>query len=170
MPEQDNSEVEDSNNLTLFKFSYIDEDGHRSVDWVWLSSSKGAQEHLDSLEDGVLGTFREATEDELDLANESFADGYGVGMSQAQIEASNGVFFRVDSFDMFAEQDEMMKTTKVFTCGNCRSSNLEFEEKVARISDYYIAKEKDGVLWHVCLDCELGGDYTSTSYIDKEKN
>ena len=128
--------------------------GDRVVDWVWLTGEEEAKDYL-TAEPHVSGVIhRAATQDEEELYDEAFNDGLGLGQAEARMESYNGVAYQLNSFGP-RSLDESFKldTTKVFTCGECGESSLEFEMKAVTTGDYYVAKEKDGVLWHICFDC-----------------
>ena len=135
--------------LNLYRFEYLT-DGHRAVDWVWLDEDE-PKDYLAN-DDYVTGlTYRKATVDETDLYNEAFADGHGLGIVESRMENSNGVYYQLLSFDPDAEIG--LNTKKIFTCGECGESGLDFETKAVTTGTYYVAKEKDGILWHICFDC-----------------
>lgn len=138
--------------LSLYRFEYLS-DGYRTVDWVWL----GEDEPKDFLanDDYVTGlTYRKATTDETDLYNEAFNDGLGIGHAESRMESYNGVGQRLNSMKIDSTDDDFkLDTTKVFTCGECGESMLEFETKAVTTGQYYVAKEKNGVLWYVCFNC-----------------
>lgn len=130
--------------LKLYRFEYLS-DGHRVVDWVWLEETE-PKDYLAN-DDYVTGlTYREATTDESELYNEAFSDGHGLGVAETRMETSNGIYYKLITFDP-------METQKIFTCGECGESGLDFETKAVTTGKYYVAKEKDGVLWHICFDC-----------------
>ena len=138
----------------LYRFEYLSL-GDRAVDWVWLTGEEEAKEYLTAELDVSGVVYRKATIDEEELYDEAFNDGLGLGQAEARMESYNGVAFQLNSFAPSSLDDEKFKldTTKVFTCGECGESSLEFEVRAVTTGEYYVAKEKDGVLWHICFDC-----------------
>lgn len=128
--------------------------GDRVVDWVWLTGDEEAKDYL-SVDSGVSGVmYREATEDEAELYDEAFNDGLGLGQAEGRMENYNGLAYRLNSMNLNPADEKFgIDTTKVFTCGECGESSLEFEIKAVTTGEYYVAKEKEGVLWYVCFDC-----------------
>lgn len=144
---------EEKSKFKLYRFEYLSL-GDRVVDWVWLSGEDEAKEYLTAQLDVSGVVYREATEDEDELYDEAFNDGLGLGQAEARMESYNGVAYRLNSVNLDAiDEDFKLDTTKVFTCGECGESQLEFETKAVTTGKYYVAKEKDGVLWHICFDC-----------------
>jgi hypothetical protein len=137
----------------LFRFEYLSM-GDRVVDWVWLTGDEEAKEYL-TAESHISGVvYREATGDEHELYDEAFNDGLGLGQAEARMESYNGLSYRLNSMNLNSENEKLgIDTTKVFTCGECGESSLEFEIKAVTTGEYYVAKEKEGVLWYVCFDC-----------------
>lgn len=137
----------------LFRFEYLSL-GDRVVDWVWLTGEEEAKDYLtgDSHISGVV--YREATEDEEELYDEAFNDGLGLGQAEARMESYNGVVYQLNSLKFDDTDGELaIDSTKVFTCGDCDESLLEFETRAVTTGEYYVAKEKEGVLWYVCSQC-----------------
>jgi hypothetical protein len=137
----------------LFRFEYLFM-GDRIVDWVWLTGDEEAKEYL-TAESHISGVvYREATGDEHELYDEAFNDGLGLGQAEGRMESYNGLAYRLNSFaPKSLDESFKLDTTKVFTCGECGESSLEFEIKAVTTGEYYVAKEKEGVLWYVCFDC-----------------
>jgi hypothetical protein len=137
----------------LFRFEYLSL-GDRVVDWVWLTGDEEAKEYLtgESHISGVM--YREATEDEEELYDEAFDDGLGLGQAEARRENHNGVAYQLNSMNLNPNDESFgMDVTRIFTCGDCGESLLEFELRAATTGEYYIAKEIEGVLWYVCSEC-----------------
>lgn len=124
------------------------------MDWVWLTGEEEAKDYL-TVDSGVSGVIhREATQDEEELYDEAFNDGLGLGQAEGRMENYNGVAYRLNSMKFDEDSDGLgIDTTKVFKCGDCGEESLEHEIKAATTGEYYIAKERDGVLWYVCFDC-----------------
>jgi hypothetical protein len=137
----------------LFRFEYLSM-GDRVVDWVWLTGEEEAKDYL-TVDSGVSGVvYRSATADEEELYDEAFNDGLGLGQAEARMESYNGVAYQLNSMNLDVTNENFgIDTTKVFTCGDCGESLLEFELKAVTTGEYYVAKEKDGVLWYVCSEC-----------------
>lgn len=148
----------------LYRFEYL-QYGDRVVDWVWLKNDAEALDYM-SGEAEVSGMiYRKATTDEMVLYDDAYEDGHALGIAEARMEASNGVFYEFVSFD--ASSDEItMNTNKIFTCGDCGASGLDFEVKAAKTGDYYISVNKENVLWHVCTDCTSDCRHDWTSFCD----
>jgi hypothetical protein len=135
----------------LYRFEYIYQ-GERNVDWVWLKGEEETRDYMASETDIAAMTYRKASDDEVALYEEAFEDGRGLGIAETRMELSNGVVFRLESFT--ADEDGIdMKTTKMFTCGECGTSSLDFEVKAATTGDYFVSFDKEGTLWHICTDC-----------------
>ena len=152
------------NSFNLYRFEYI-QYGDRVVDWVWLKNDEEALDYM-SGEAEVSGMiYRKASTDEMVLYDEAYEDGRGLGIAEARMEASNGVFYEFVSFD--ASSDEIsMQTNKIFTCGECGAIGLNFEVKAAKTGEYYISVDKENVLWHVCTDCASDCRHDWTSFND----
>lgn len=135
--------------LDLYRFEYLS-DGIRAVDWVWLGEGE-TFEYLAN-DDSVSGlSFREASNDEKELYESAFSDGYGLGSVENEIKHSNEVYYKFVGL----KGDLELETEKVFTCGDCKTRMIDFEPNVARFGPYYITKEdaESGVLWFVCVEC-----------------
>jgi hypothetical protein len=135
----------------LYRFEYLLL-GDRVVDWIWLTDEDEAKQYMTG-DSGISGViYRQATNEEAELYDEAFNDGHGLGIAESRMESHNGVMHRLDSFKA-TDEEFKLDTTKIFTCGECGESELEFETKAVTTGGYYVAKEKDGVLWHICFDC-----------------
>lgn len=137
----------DDKNLKLYRFEYID-DGYATVDWVWLESDQ-TKDYLANDPDVHAMTVREATEEEADLYNEAFADGYGLGSVETEFKRSNEVYYKFVGM----KGDLELETEKVFTCGECKTRMMDFESKSAKFGPYFITKDIDGVSWFLCIEC-----------------
>lgn len=147
----DEEEEEEEKKFFLYRFEYLSL-GNRVVNWLWFQDEEEAKSYLVDDSDISGLTYRSATKDESELYDEAFSDGHGLGIAESRMESSNGVYHRLNSIvDTDNELD--LDTTKVFTCGECGESDLEFETKAVATGGYYVAKEKDGVLWHICFYC-----------------
>jgi hypothetical protein len=135
----------------LYRFEYI-QYGERIVDWVWLKNEHEALDYMAGEEELAGMVYRKATVDETDLYDEAFTDGRNLGVAETRMEMSNGVTYRLNSFSADSDSIEL-DTTKLFNCGQCNKSGLEFDVKAASTGEYYVSTDKDGVLWHVCTDC-----------------
>ena len=133
--------------LYLYRFEYLS-DGQPVVDWVWLGDGEDTQYLAnDSSVSGL--SYRKATYDEEELYNDAFSDGYGLGSVESEMRRSNEVYFKFVGL----KGDLELETEKVFTCGECKTRMLDFDSKVAKFGPYYITKERDDVLWHLCVEC-----------------
>jgi hypothetical protein len=137
----------------LYRFEYLTL-GDRTNDWVWLTGEEEAKDYLTG-EDDVSGVvYREATNDEEELYDEAFNDGQGIGKAEGRMESYNGVSYQLNAINLDPDDENFgLQTTKVFTCGDCNESLLEFELRATTTGDYYVAREKEGVLWYVCSSC-----------------
>lgn len=133
-------------NSTLYKFETLEEDGFNRVDWIWV----GEGELANYLSSGTI--YREATEEEVYLYEEAFSYGKMLGTVETSYLNHNGVVFRIDGLGDFSEEEEGLKTVKVFTCSRCENPK-EFDSDVATVNGLYLTELKDDVLWHVCYDC-----------------
>lgn len=144
---------EEKKKFKLFRFEYLSL-GDRSVDWVWLTGEDEAKDYLTGQSDVSAVVYREATDDEEELYDEAFSDGLGIGQAEARMESHNGVLYQLNSMNLDVTDEKFgLDTTKIFTCGECGESSLEFDIKAVTTGQYYVAKEKEGVLWYVCFDC-----------------
>lgn len=134
-------------NVNLYRFEYIEELCN-SVDWLWLEPEE-VKDFRANDPDVVLVSLRKATEEEEDLYNEAFADGYGLGSVETEFKKSNQVYYLFTGL----KGDMELQTEKIFTCGECRVRSINFEEKASMFGPYYITKEVDDILWYVCVDC-----------------
>jgi hypothetical protein len=134
--------------LGLYRFEYLS-DGYRSVDWVWLGEDE-TKDYLanDEYVTGLI--YRKATPDEEELYQEAYTDGHELGTVESNMAHSNEVYYKVLSF---TGDEAGMKTQKIFTCGECKTRALDFEETAAKFGPYFITKDVDSVLWYICADC-----------------
>lgn len=140
--------MNDESEKALYRFEYYEpEDKETYVDWVWLSDSE-INDYKSSY-----GTFkmRPATEEETDLYNEAYADGYGVAAVLEFESQYDGISFRVE-----LGEDGLLdvKGTKMFECAIC-GNHKDFETEVATVGDFYLGMVKDDKLWHLCFDCVM---------------
>lgn len=134
--------------LKLYKFEYL-QDNERVVEWVWLKSAE-ADSYFDNHWSMITGvSFRVATEDETDLYNEAYNDGYMLATIEENRKVDNGITFRLNSFT-----PDGMDTTKMFECARCEN-HKEFDGEVAMANGLYLSEEKNDLLWHVCYDCVM---------------
>lgn len=134
-------------NLSLYKFEYL-HDGYATVDWIWLEPGD-ERDYLANDSDVTGLTMRQATQEEEDLYNEAFADGYGLGSVETEFKRSNEVYFKF----LGMKGDLELETEKVFTCGECKTRMMDFESKSAKFGPYFITKEVEGILWFLCIEC-----------------
>lgn len=134
----------------LYKFNYYEvEDNQSYVDWVWLKQSEVA-EYRSSYAQVEM---RIATEDEENLYEEAYEDGYGVAMIMEMRSVDNGVTFRVE----VTEDGEFDMGHKMFKCALC-DKHKDFDEHAATAGAYYMTQLVDDVLWHVCEECVVLGE------------
>jgi len=142
----------------LYKFDYYEaEDDCTYVDWVWLKPSE-LSEYRSSYAQVKM---RAATEDEENLYEEAYEDGYGIAMIMEMRSVDNGVTFRVEldkngDFDM---------GHKMFRCALCEK-HKDFDEQAATAGAYYLTQLVDDVLWHVCIECVVLGEQVDEAAID----
>ena len=130
----------------LYRFEYYEpEDEQTYVDWVWLD----ARELNNYKSEYNTIKVRPATEDECDLYEEAYADGYGIAAMMEFESTYDGVTFRVE----MGEDGELnMDGKKMFECAIC-SKHKDFEDDVAMTAGLFLGELKDDKLWHVCYDC-----------------
>lgn len=132
----------------LYRFEYFEpEDSATYVDWVWLGPLD-----LNNYKSGYdTVKVRPATEDEVDLYEEAYADGYGIAAVMEFESKYDGITFRI-SLDDKGELD--FEGTKMFECAIC-DKHKDFETEVAMVKSMYLGLVKDDKLWHVCHDCVM---------------
>lgn len=142
--------TEDNENRTLYRFQYWEpEDQCNYVEWVWLTDDE-----VDKYRSSDLNvTHRRATEEEKDLYNEAYADGYGIAAMMEFESTYDGVTFRVE---MGKDGELDFNGKKMFECAVC-ANHKDFDDEVAMCNDLYLGVIKDDKLWHVCYDCGLLG-------------
>jgi len=130
----------------LYRFEYYEpEDQATYVDWVWLD----ARELNNYKSEYNTIKVRPATEDETDLYEEAYADGYGIAAMMEFESQYDGVTFRVE---MGENGDLDFNGKKMFECAICEK-HKDFEEEVGVAGGLYLGEVKDDKLWHVCYDC-----------------
>ena len=133
-------------NRILYRFEYYEpEDNETYVDWVWLNPLE-----LNDYRSGYTTIkVRPASEDECDLYEEAYADGYGIAAMMEFESSYDGITFRVE----MGEDGELnMDGKKMFECAIC-SKHKDFEDDVAMTAGLFLGELKDDKLWHVCYDC-----------------
>ena len=133
-------------NQILYRFEYYEpEDNETYVDWVWLNPLE-----LNDYRSGYTTIkVRPASEDECDLYEEAYADGYGIAAMMEFESSYDGITFRVE----MGEDGELnMDGKKMFECAIC-SNHKDFEDDVAMTAGLFLGELKDDKLWHVCYDC-----------------
>lgn len=131
----------------LYRFEYFEpEDNETYVDWVWL----GPLELNYYKSDYKIVKVRPATDGEIELYEEAYADGYGMAAMLEFEDRYDGVTFRVEVKD----GDLDMKGKKMFECALC-GKHKDFEEDVAMLHGLFVGEVKDDKLWHVCYDCVM---------------
>jgi len=133
-------------NRILYRFEYYEpEDNETYVDWVWLNPLE-----LNDYRSGYTTIkVRPASEDECDLYEEAYADGYGIAAMMEFESSYDGITFRVE----MGEDGELnMDGKKMFECAIC-SNHKDFEDDVAMTAGLFLGEVKDDKLWHVCYDC-----------------
>lgn len=142
--------IHEDDDRTLYRFEYYEpEDNESYVDWVWLKPDqlKDYKANYQTIK------VRPATDDEVDLYEEAYADGYGVAAFMEFESKYDGVTFRVE-LDKNGELE--FDSKKMFECAVC-AQHKDFDEEVAMVNDLYLGVVKDDKLWHVCYDCGLLG-------------
>ncbi len=137
-----------SNDRSLYRFHYFEPvTGEFYVDWLWLKD-----EEVMPYASETPGTFRQATEDEEDLYNEAYADGYSLAAMLEYESKYDGISFRIE-LDKDGKLD--MTGKKMFQCAIC-DRILDFDDNVACASGMYLGAIRDEKLWHLCYDCAQG--------------
>lgn len=151
-------QIEDDGQKHLYKVEYFEPDDNATyVDWVWLYL-KEVNEYRSGYK---FVKVRRATEDEENLYEEAYEDGYGVAMIMEMRSVDNGVTFRVQldsdgDFDM---------SHKMFKCALCEK-HKDFDDNAAMAGAYYITQLVEDVLWHVCQDCVILGEQVDGAAFD----
>ncbi len=116
--------------LRLYRFEYYEPlDNDYYVDWVWLKESE-----VSSYKSSINSvSARLATEEESDLYNEGYADGYGIAVVTEYESKNNGITYRVNLDDTGSD----FTTTKMFECSMCRKTK-EFDSDVATANNFYL--------------------------------
>lgn len=140
--------MDDEERRSLYRFQYyepLDEEFY--VEWVWLKDSE-----VLPYANETAAIFRAATQDEEDLYNEAYADGYSIAALTEYEAKYDGITFRVE-VDKNGELDFTSK--KMFQCAIC-DRHLDFEDSVASAGGMYLGAIRDEKLWHICYDCAQG--------------
>jgi hypothetical protein len=156
--------VSTNEELRLYRFEYLQEE-IAVIEWVWLKSGE-ANSYFDNHWSMITGvSFRVASQDEEDLYNEAFNDGYMLATVEENRQNDNGITFRLNSFT-----EEGMDTTKMFECVRC-NKHKDFEGEVAMVNGLYLSEAKEDILWHVCYDCVmLQTEIESIEFYSKEED
>lgn len=136
-------------NLALYRVEYNYMDEHM-LDWMWLESIDDIS-YLTTDEDVKDLTWRPATDDEVSIYDSAFADGHGLAMVESRMERSNEVYFEITNMNI--NEDGRLDTRKIFTCGVCEKTSLDFDTRAAKTGEFYVTKDIDSILWHVCIEC-----------------
>lgn len=134
-------------NLYRVEYTYL---GDHTVDWIWVETLHDL-DYLRTDEDVENLDWRVATKDEIDVYDDGFADGHGLALAESRMERSNEVYFELTNMEI--NEDGRLNTRKIFTCGVCEKTSLDFETRAATTGEFYVTKDIDSVLWHVCIDC-----------------
>ncbi len=129
----------------LYRFEFIDDDELPTIQWVWLKPEE-VDQYWSSLNGPVI--CRQATQDEEDLYEEAYADGYGIAAFLEFESKNDGVTFRVE----LGEDGELDASHKMFQCALCKI-HKDFDDAVAHVNGFYLTQLVDETLWHVCYDC-----------------
>jgi hypothetical protein len=130
----------------LYRFEYYEpEDNRTYVDWIWLTHEE-LKDHKSSYNEVKI---RLATEDESDLYNEAYADGYGIAAMMEFESQYDGITFRVE---LGKDGQLDMNGKKMFECAICEK-HKDFETEVGTAAGLYLGEVKNDKLWHVCYDC-----------------
>jgi hypothetical protein len=142
----------------LYKFDYYEVDDNCTyVDWVWLEHSE-VEDYKSSYAQVKM---RVATQDEENLYEEAYEDGYGIAMIMEMRSIDNGVTFRVE----LSKDGDFDMGHKMFRCALC-DKHKDFEEHAATAGAYYITQLVDDVLWHVCEECVVLGEQIDEINLD----
>lgn len=120
------------------------------VNWVWLKNEE-IEDYLSGYDESV--SIRKATQEESELYQEAYADGYGVAALMEFESQYDGITFRVE----FDESGNLtnMQGRKMFQCAVC-DRHQDFEEGVATAGGMYLGVVRDEKLWHLCYECAQG--------------
>lgn len=135
----------------LYRVEYYESlDEQFYVNWVWLK-----EEEIDDYLSGYdnPASMRKATEEESDLYQEAYADGYGIAAMMEFESQYDGITFRVE-LDGDGKLTNM-KGKKMFQCAVC-DRHQDFEDNVATAGGMYLGAIRDEKLWHICYDCAQG--------------
>lgn len=150
-------------NRDLYRFEYFDpEDEVTYVDWVWLELS----EINNYKSEYPRSKIRAATEEETNLYEEAYSDGYGIAAMLEFQDSYDGVTFRVE-LDEDGELD--LDGKKMFECAVC-SNHKDFEDEVAMSGDMFLGVLKDDKLWHICYECALLGSAIGNIQLEVEED
>jgi hypothetical protein len=137
---------EDNDDRGLYRVQYLEvEDASTVVEWVWLSFEEIGAYRSDYNQVKI----RQATEEESDLYEEAYSDGYGVAAMLEFEDRYDGVTFRVE-LNEAGELD--FEGKKMFECAVC-GKHKDFDEEVGMAGGLYLGEIKDDKLWHVCYGC-----------------
>lgn len=138
----------DHDGRILYRFEYFEpEDNETYVDWIWLD----ALELNNYKSEYNTVKVRPATNDEVDLYEEAYADGYGIAAVMEFESKYDGITFRVE-LDDDGKLDFQSK--KMFQCAMC-DKHKDFDTEVATANGLYLGEIKDDKLWHVCYECAM---------------
>lgn len=133
------------NDTNLYRFEFIDDDELPTTQWVWLKPEE-VDDYWASLNGPVI--CRQATQDEEDLYEEAYADGYGIAAFLEFESRNDGITFRVE----LDENGDLDMGHKMFQCALCKK-HKDFDVEVAHAGGFYLTELIDDNLWHVCYDC-----------------
>jgi len=140
----------DDNDRVLYRVEYYEPlDETFYVNWVWLKL-----EEMDDYLSEFSGSpkVRRATEEESDIYQEAYADGYSIAAYMEYQAQYDGITFRVE----IGEDGKLnMRSKKMFQCAVC-DRHLDFEESVSSAGGMYLGAVRDDKLWHICYDCAQG--------------
>jgi hypothetical protein len=136
----------DHDGRILYRFEYYEpEDQQNYVDWIWLNPLElnNYKSEYNTIK------VRPATDDESDLYEEAYADGYGMAAMMEFESQYDGVTFRLE---LGEDGNLKIDGTKMFQCAICEG-HKDFDSEVGMTAGLYLGEVKDDKLWHVCYDC-----------------
>ena len=140
------SPIEEDDGTDLYRVQYLDmENGDLTVEWTWLTFDEIGSYRSDYPQVKI----RMASDEELDLYEEAYADGYGAASAIEWESTYDGVTFRIE----LGEDGELdFEGTKMFECAVCKT-HKDFEEEVGMAGGLFLGEVIDDKLWHVCFPC-----------------
>jgi hypothetical protein len=139
-------EPDEHDHTSLFRFEYFEsEDNATYVNWLWLKEKEELSSHPATYKHIKI---RAATEEEQELYEEAYADGYGIAALLEFESRNDGVTFRVE----LDKAGELSQGRKMFQCSVC-DKHKDFDDEVGAVNGFYLTELRGESLWHICYDC-----------------